>query len=506
MVNKKMLSTLVNATSSYMLFWAGLAKYMHDFANPMLKASNIFSRVQSNSENGNRVGLPEALQLISWNIMLAHNALMASGKQSSKVILENSEKFTKSLMNTVGLGRGEDVEDFLREQNRVLNDLVLEFPEMVKSVDEDFGFQFDTDGYELVDQTDRMFLYRVLPNQHGVETQWDMKPILIGHPYVLGPNILAFLPGEQKSFVHAFANKGIPTYARIIKDINENSAVQTMSGEDDVLDTRRFSELLVSRHEKPLTLAGVCQGGFILMAGLLSGELDGLVDAMITCASPIDGTRSKGLRSYIESISPKFRNLEYSIKTLANGNNVVDGDIMSWVYKLKSIEKESPVFSFFRDFENFTKLVDRGKDSPGKTAAAINHWLVYDRTDLPISITNLSRLSYSVPISGDGELPIRLFGRRLNLKRLEERKIKLLICYGLDDELVEPPSALAPLEFVEAEKTGFPKGHAAIFTSWSDPESEYGLHKVYSNGERGPVKFQLDLDKEIRKKNLEVVK
>ena len=59
---------------------------------------------------------------------------------------------------------------------------------------------------------------------------------------------------------------------------------------------------------------------------------------------------------------------------------------------------------------------------------------------------------------------------------------------------MEPPSALAPLDFVEAEVTELPKGHAAIFTTWSDPDSEYALHKRLPNGQRGPVRFHLDLD------------
>ena len=89
---------------------------------------------------------------------------------------------------------------------------------------------------------------------------------------------------------------------------------------------------------------------------------------------------------------------------------------------------------------------------------------------------------------------MRLFGRRLDLHRLHERKIPWLICYGESDDLVEPQVALAPLDFLEAEVTAFPKGHVAMATSWSDPTSRCALHTRFGeNNQRGPVRFQLDL-------------
>jgi hypothetical protein len=45
----------------------------------------------------------------------------------------------------------------------------------------------------------------------------------------------------------------------------------------------------------------------------------------------------------------------------------------------------------------------------------------------------------------------------------------------------------------------FPKGHGAIATTWSAIDSEYAVHKRFENGKRGPVRFQLDLDEEMRK-------
>jgi hypothetical protein len=58
-----------------------------------------------------------------------------------------------------------------------------------------------------------------------------------------------------------------------------------------------------------------------------------------------------------------------------------------------------------------------------------------------------------------------------------------------------PP--LAPLEHLDnVEVTPFPKGHGAIATSWSDPDSACALHPRFGTGYRGPGRFQLDLEAE----------
>jgi hypothetical protein len=110
----------------------------------------------------------------------------------------------------------------------------------------------------------------------------------------------------------------------------------------------------------------------------------------------------------------------------------------------------------------------------------------------------MSFASYNVPITRDGTLPIALFGRKLNLKRIREKGIPWLICYGEHDDLVEKETALAPLDWVAAEVTPFPKGHVAMATSWSDPTSACALHTRFGEGNwRGPVLFQLDLEKAL---------
>ena len=177
----------------------------------------------------------------------------------------------------------------------------------------------------------------------------------------------------------------------------------------------------------------------------------------------------------------------------ASGNSVVDGDLMGWVYKLKSIALEAPLLAIWRDMQ-LSSRANGDASQISKTAAALNYWLINQRSDLPLEITRMSFASYNIPITRDGILPLTLFGRQLDLNRFKAMKIPWLICYGLGDDLVEPETALAPLDHVDAEVTAYPKGHVAIATSWSHPDSAWALHRRYpKDGTPGPVHFQLEL-------------
>jgi hypothetical protein len=392
---------------------------------------------------------------------------------------------------------GEDLNEFISRQSDLIKLLAEDYPKAILEIEPEYGFHFERGNHELVAETDRFFLYQIAPVDNKIKIDPDKKPILIVPPFVLGANILGFLPNEGRSYAHCFANMGIPTYIRIMKDINNSEALQIMTPEDDCLDTKYFCEKIVERNAKRVTLNGYCQGGYMVLCDYLSGKLDDLVDALITCVAPMDGTRSYGLAKFLQNLPQRFHDLDYGTKTLPNGKKVADGKLMGWVYKLKSIEHESPIVAYYRDLMMFGRLAKSKGPNVSKTAAAINYWLNYERTDLPMAITEMSFDSYNTPISKDGTLPVKMFDHELNLKRIEETGIKWLICYGINDDLVEKETALAPLDYVKAEVSAFPKGHVAIATSWSLPTSECALHSYFGNNYRGPVRFHLDLDEEI---------
>jgi hypothetical protein len=501
--NRKTIGATAELVKTGQIYWNGIFKYMNEFSEPYMIAQNAFSTLEG--EKAMRTPpwetVTDYLELLQFNLQVAEKGLTSSLLSMNNFHLAKMTEAFSAWLNTVFDLEGEDIEAFSTKLAQLMATVVYAYPEAIRKIEPEYGFHFDNGGYEKVAETDRFLLYQVLPldnQKNAVKIRKEGKPIIIIPPYVLGANILSFLPGENKSYVHAYANHGIPTYIRIMKEIDSTAAVQVMTGEDDALDTRFFCEQVMARHQKAVTLNGFCQGGFIAMANFLSGELDGLVDALITCVAPLDGTRSKALVEYMNHLPLRFRDLGYAVKSLPNGNQVVDGKVMSWVYKLKSMEREAPLFTFYRDLLMFDRP-NGHKVKVSKTAAAINHWLLYDRKDLPQAITKMSFDSYTIPVDKEGTLPVKLFDRKLNFKRLQEKGITLLICYGEQDDLVDKDTALAPLDFIDAEVTAFPKGHGAMATSWSVPGSECSLDSRFGDNYRGPVRFQLDLEQALDK-------
>jgi hypothetical protein len=489
---------LISATQSYL---SGISRYSTDFFVPFLLSSHYFQRTESARLASEAPGdtYEAYLGLLDNNIELMDRSLAGATGMMLAYTQMAFDNFNTAWQQCWAKGNLKPLTRFTKHQAELMDQVTHGYPKAIEAIAPEFGFHFERGEHTLADETERFLLYRVAPSIKGVKTRSDAKPVLILPPYVLGANILAFLPGEQRSYTHSFANQGFPTYIRVLKDISTSPALQVMTGEDDALDTRRFCEAIVKAHGKKVTLNGYCQGGFNALCNLLSGELDELVDAFITCVSPMDGTRSKGLSYFLERLPVRFNDLEYGTKVLPNGNRVADGLLMGWVYKLKSIEHEIPAAAFFRDLMMFAHQ-SNGDFRVSKTAAALNYWLQKERFDLPLAITRISHASYNVPITEDGTLPVRLFGRKLNLKRIKEKQIPWLICYGVSDDLVEKATALAPLDHVDAEVTPFPKGHVAIATSWSHPESACGLHTRFGEGNwRGPVRFHMDLEAALSK-------
>jgi hypothetical protein len=432
-------------------------------------------------------------RLLDMNLDILRRALVAGSAAFQEFMDHEGKKALEAWVNTVSGTGKDDLEAFAEREARLARLVAYDYPQAIQDVSAEYGFHFERGGHPLFAETERFFLYRVTPTDPQVTLRPKAKPLIIIPPYVLGSNILAFLPKEHRSYAHAYANEGIPTYIRVMKPIHDTPAVQTMTPEDDARDTRLFCEKVKREHDRLVTLNGYCQGGFSAICNILTGELDGLVDALITCVSPMDGTYSKGLATFLRTLPPRFNDLAYGTKRLPSGNYVADGTLMGWVYKLKSIEAEGPIAAYHRDLMMFAG--QEGEEvTISKSPAAITYWLRNERTDLPLGITRMSFASYNTRITDDGTLPVKVLDRTLNLKRVVEKKLPWLICYGEKDDLVEPETALAPTKWVPAEVTAFPRGHIAIATSWSNPNSACALNKRFGKGYRGPVLYQLELD------------
>ena len=482
-------------------YYKGTYNYNKDFMDTFKKVITNFSKVQSDKgkiEEDEEVS-KDYMELLQFNMQLSEKALSSTMSMANDYLGRKLNETWNAWLNTLTNNGKEGITEYTERQAKILNRVVNEYPKAIKEIKKDYGFHFDEPGYEKVAETEHFDLYQVFPNDKGVKTDKNKKPILLIPPYVLGANILAFLPKERKSLAHAYANKGFPTYIRIVKDIDITPAVQVMTPEDDLKGIKSLLETIKARHAKKATLLGVCQGGYFALIATLSGEIDNLIDTLVTFVAPIDGTKSDGFNAYLDGIPGEFQGLDYALKKLPNGNEVVDGKIISWIFKIKSIENESPLITFHKDLMMFDKLEVPEIRS---TAAAINHWLLYDKTDLPPEIIKLSFDSYTKGISKDGTLPVTVMGKTLNFKHIAEKNIKFMICIAKKDDMVEKAASTAPSDYLDVEITQFPKGHVAMMTSWTNPKSDFPLHGRWgkNNEVRGPVRLQMDMDEEADKK------
>lgn len=483
--------------------FSGLLNYHFDFIHPMVLSGFYFGRAEYTKwlKKSNEDVVGSYLDLMALCIDLWGKGFTSSIEASSKYAIQTFNQMMLSLNDDNNTINSEVLKNIIFKQLETIHNVGKRLPQAIEEIKEEYGFHFERNAQSLVDETDRFYLYQVFPNDPSVKVDNKLKPILIIPPFVLGSNILCFLPEEKKSYAHSFADKGIPTYIRVMKDIETTPEFQVMTMEEETLDTLHFCEIIKKKHKQKLTLNGYCQGGYSAVCQLLSGKLDNVVDALITCVAPMDGTQSKGLGKYLKNLPQRFNDLSYGTKMMPNGNRVADGQLMGWVYKLKSIATEIPLVAFLKDMVMADHMIKKS-GSISKTAAALNYWLKNERTDIPLEVTRASFLSYNVPVKDDGTLPVTLFDQPLNFKRIKEKKIPWLLCYGETDDLVEKETALAPSRFVDVEAVPYPKGHVAIATSWSHPESEYALHKRFgkNNEFRGPVRFQLDISSTVEKK------
>src|SRR5512132_771601 len=467
--------------------WRALDRERLEFWDPFRIAAQIAFRASQH----NPTSMPAFFQLLQYNNSLLNKATWANAEDLTNYVLDEGQKAWSAYTNTMFGLEGETLEEFACRQADIM-DAVSNFNEQIEKVKDDFGFHFNTADYKLVGETDAFLMYQVLPLRTGVQVRDNLKPMLLVPPYMLGEHILAFLPYEDKSYAHAFANAGIPTYIRVVKDIWETEKVQTMAPEDDCVQTRELCAKLAAKHGQKVTLNGTCQGGYVSLINVLSGKLSDVVDALITNVTPVDGTYSPAINSL-----PRMR-FDFMESRLPNGNMVANGYLLSLGMRLVAIGQETPLIQVLSQ----ARLYEKSNLSPGKTVAALFRWLRKERVHLPVAIAEMSPITFREPIAEDGTLPIRLFGNRLRIGDLAKLGVRWYQNYALKDALVTPACATAGNKFVAdsglLESVPFPGGHVGILTSPYSKKWPVDGRFTGKDGNdcRGPVLFQLDISTE----------
>ncbi|HPT51059.1 MAG TPA: hypothetical protein PKZ22_12840 [Accumulibacter sp.] len=466
----------------------------------MMRASNrevsefndnlfIAAHIAMTAARDNPLSLMETLEVVEHNVGMARKGMAGMQEKVADYAFDQIEEATRAFLNTIMKSDGEKLGGYMRREAEIMES-VSNFNEQIEAIADEFGFHFGTPNYKLVHETDSFQLYQVLPLKKGVEVRTDLKPVMLVPPYMLGVHILSFLPYENKSYSHSFANEGIPTYVRVVKDIMTVEKVQTMTPEQDCDQTY---ELLAKIKElnggKKVTLNGTCQGGYISLMNILSGKLQDVCDALITNVTPVDGTCSAAI-----SGMPTMHH-DFITTTLPSGNKVANGYLLSLGMRFVAIDRETPLVKVL-DQASLHRATDL---NPGKTPAALFRWLLKERVHLPLAIANMSSHTFQDPIGEDGALPVKLFDKPLNIKSLIDMKVPWYQNYAIKDDLVTPLCATAGNKFLGdwegLESVAFFGGHVAILTSPYGKKAPVNGSFTDANGKpsRGPVKFQMDI-------------
>lgn len=457
---------------------------MAEFADSCLIAGQIATK----AARENPMSIVQSMEVMQHNQQLMMKGMMSAQEKMLGFVFDQVEEGVKALLNTTFRTEGETISGFMGREADIMES-VANFNEQIEKIKDEFGFHFNSANYKLIHETDTFLMYQVMPLKKGVKVRDDVKPVLMVPPYMLGVHILSFLPYENKSYSHSFANEGIPTYVRVVKDIMQNEKVQQTTPEDDCLQTLELCAKLKEIHGKKVVLNGTCQGGYISLMNVLSGKLTDVCDTLITNVAPIDGTYSEAICGM-----PQMHH-DFITTTLPNGNKVANGYLLSLGMRFVAIDRETPLVKVL-DQASLQKATNM---NPGKTPAALFRWLLKERVHLPIGIASMSSHTFQEPIAADGTLPVQLFGKPLNLKDLSTLGVKWYQNFAIKDDLVTPACATAGNKFLDGtsvvESVAFHGGHVAILTSPYSKKAPVNGEFVDALGKkvRGPVKFMLDM-------------
>ena len=484
-----LLKEMPDFTASWMRYTLAMMRSSNREINEFNDNLFIAAHIAMTAARDNPLSMLETFEIMEHNVGMMRKGMAGAQGKMADYAFDQMEEATRAFLNTVLNSEGEKLGGYMRREAEIM-EAVANFHEQIEAIGDEFGFHFNTSAYKLVHETDAFELYQVLPLKEGVKVNEHLKPVILVPPYMLGVHILAFLPYENKSYAHSFANEGIPTYVRVVKDIMTNEKVQTMTPEEDCEQTRQLCAKVMELNDgKKVTLNGTCQGGYISLMNILSGKLKDVCDALITNVTPVDGT-------YSEAISgmPTMHH-DFTTTTLPSGNKVANGYLLSLGMRFVAIDRETPLVKVL-DQASLQRATDM---NPGKTPAALFRWLLKERVHLPRAIANMSSHTFQDPIGDDGTLPVKLFDQPLNIKNLIDLKVPWYQNYAIKDDLVTPPCATAGNKFLEGwnglESVAFFGGHVAILTSPYGKKAPVNGTFKDANGKdsRGPVKFQMDI-------------
>ena len=336
-----LLKEMPDFTASWMRYTLAMMRSSNREINEFNDNLFIAAHIAMTAARDNPLSMLETFEIMEHNVGMMRKGMAGAQGKMADYAFDQMEEATRAFLNTVLNSEGEKLGGYMRREAEIM-EAVANFHEQIEAIGDEFGFHFNTSAYKLVHETDAFELYQVLPLKEGVKVNEHLKPVILVPPYMLGVHILAFLPYENKSYAHSFANEGIPTYVRVVKDIMTNEKVQTMTPEEDCEQTRQLCAKVMELNDgKKVTLNGTCQGGYISLMNILSGKLKDVCDALITNVTPVDGT-------YSEAISgmPTMHH-DFITTTLPSGNKVANGYLLSLGMRFVAIDQFTLIHSIW---------------------------------------------------------------------------------------------------------------------------------------------------------------
>ena len=166
----------------------GLSNYNREFLLPLLVSSNYFSKVElkrlfTNSPVDN---FDSYLGLFEFNMDLLTRFFSGSLSALDDYNSRTLKKCVTAWYNTMFNCKGDKIGDFISRQSEVVSNVTELLPRAIADIEPEFGFHFERGKNPKFAETDRFFVYRIVPTNPAAKTDKGMKPLLIIPPLCPG--------------------------------------------------------------------------------------------------------------------------------------------------------------------------------------------------------------------------------------------------------------------------------------------------------------------------------
>jgi hypothetical protein len=190
-VGMGVLSDFYSATLNYS---SGLSKYATDFMLPFLISTTYFQRVESDriSRLSPVDTLTAYLGLLNQNTELLGRGVEGALKMARRFSDVEMHTFMSAFYQWLWQADAGELARVAERQAKLMEQVAVAYPEAINAIKGEYGFHFERGHNPLVAETDRFYLYQVLPYSGKVQVNNQARPILIIPPMYWVPIFWVF--------------------------------------------------------------------------------------------------------------------------------------------------------------------------------------------------------------------------------------------------------------------------------------------------------------------------